>query len=58
MINSMINSDKIETEELNDKADKVEKSEDVTTIIKEYEEIIMYKNQKHCMHRVSSSQSF
>lgn len=36
----MINSEKVETEDLNKKADKVEKSEDAATRIKEYEETI------------------
>ena len=40
LIDSFINSDKMETEELNEKADKVEKSKDVAIIVKEYKEII------------------
>ena len=39
-----MNRDKIETEELNEKADKVENSEDAVTIVEEYEEIIRTKN--------------
>ena len=42
-----MNSDKIEIEELNEKADKVEKSEDAANIIKEYEEIIRTKNKNN-----------
>ena len=38
-----MNSDIIETEEFNEKADKVEKSKDAATIIKQYEEIIRTK---------------
>ena len=40
----MIDSETVETEDLSKKADKVEKSEDVATIIKECEEIIHTKN--------------
>ena len=40
----MINSEKVETEDLSKKADKVEKSKDAATIIKECEEIIDTKN--------------
>ena len=43
LINSLINSHKIETEELNEKADKIEKSEDAADIIKGYEETIRTK---------------
>ena len=42
-----MNSDKIETEELKEKADKVEKSEDAVTIIKECEEIICTKKKNN-----------
>ena len=42
-----MNSDKIETEELKEKADKVEKSEDAVTIIKECEEIIRTKKKNN-----------
>ena len=44
--NSLISSDKIETEEPNEKADKVEKSEDVATIIKGCKLIICTKKKK------------
>ena len=40
LIDSFINSDEMETEELNEKADKVEKSKDVAIIVKEYKKII------------------
>ena len=43
MIDSIFNTDIIETEELNEKADKVEKPEDVAAIIKQYEDIIRTK---------------
>ena len=43
LIDSIINSNIIETKELNEKADKVEKSEDAATIIKQYEETVRTK---------------
>ena len=43
LIDSHVNNDTIETEELNEKADKVEKPEDAANIIKEYEEILRTK---------------
>ena len=43
LIDSLVNNDTIETEELNEKADKVEKPEDAANIIKEYEEILRTK---------------
>ena len=43
LIDSVINKDINETEELNKKADKLEKSEDSATIIKQYAEIIRTK---------------
>ena len=45
MIDSIRNGNKIETEELNETADKIEKSEDAATIT--------YKKEKHCMQRGS-----
>ena len=42
-IDSLCNNDIIETEELNEKADKKEKPEDATPIIKQYEDIICTK---------------
>ena len=42
-IDSLYNNDIIETEELNEKADKKEKPEDATPIIKQYEDIIRTK---------------
>ena len=47
LIDYLMNSDKIEIEELNEKADKVEKSEDAANIMKEYEEIIRTKNKNN-----------
>ena len=44
-MDSLINSDKIETEESNKKVDKVEKFEEAVTIIKECKEIIRKKNE-------------
>ena len=43
MIDSIFDNDITETEELNKKADKVEKPEDAATIIKQYEDIIRTK---------------
>ena len=43
MIDSIVNNDIIETQELNEKADKVEKPEDTATVIKQYEAIIRTK---------------
>ena len=39
----MNNNDLVETDELNKKADKVEKPEDAAAVIKQYEEIIRTK---------------
>ena len=43
MIDSIVNNDIIETKELNEKADKVEKAEDAAAVIKQYEDIIRTK---------------
>ena len=43
MIDSVFNNDIIETEELNEKADKGEKREDAVAIIKKCEDIIRTK---------------
>ena len=43
MIDSIINNDLIETEELNEKSDKAEKPEDAAAVIKQYEDIIRIK---------------
>ena len=43
LIDSIINNGIIQTEELNEKADKVEKPEDAAAIIKQYEGIIRTK---------------
>ena len=51
LIDSIINNDIIETEELNEKADKAEKPEDSAAIIKQYEDIIHTKK-KHYTHSV------
>ena len=44
MVNSIIITDIIETEQLNEKAKKVKKPEDAAAIIKQYEDIIRTKN--------------
>ena len=43
MIDSIINNDLIEAEELNEKSDKAEKPEDAAAIIKQHEDIIHIK---------------
>ena len=43
LVDSLINNEKVETEELNKQADKVGKSEDAATVIKEYKDIIRTK---------------
>ena len=43
LIDSLVNNDTSEMEELNEKADKVEKPEDAPTNIKEYEDLIRTK---------------
>ena len=43
LIKSMVNNDLIETDELNKKADKVEKPENAAAVIKQYKEIIRTK---------------
>ena len=43
LIESMVNNDIIETEELNKMAEEVEKPEDAAAIIKQYEDIIRMK---------------
>ena len=43
LLDSLINNDKTETEELNERAEKVDKPEDAANIIKEYEEILCTK---------------
>ena len=44
LIDYLINSDKIETEELNEKTDKVEKYEDAATIVKSTKKQYIQKN--------------
>ena len=43
LIDSIVNNDIIETQELNEKADKVQKPEDAAAVIKQYEGIIRTK---------------
>ena len=45
LIDTIVNNDIIETEELNEKADRVEKPNDGTDIIKQYEDIIHTKKE-------------
>ena len=53
----MTDSEKDETEKLNEQVDKVEKCEDVAMIIKENEEITRTKKE-HYMYCLSSRQNF
>ena len=46
LIDSIFNNDIIKTEELNEKADKVEKPEGAAAIIKQYEDVIGTKKKK------------
>ena len=58
LIESMVNNDIIETEELNKKAEEVQKPEDAAAVIKQYEDIIGTKKKNIIsIHRVSSSKS-
>ena len=57
LIDSIINNNIIETEELNEKADKAEKPEDAAEIIKQYEDIICTKR-KYYIYSVSSRKKF
>ena len=43
LLDSLVNSDTVETKELNEQAGKVNKPEDATELIKEYEEILKAK---------------
>ena len=43
LTNSIVNNDIIETKELNEKTDKLEKPEDAAVVIKQYEDIIRTK---------------
>ena len=45
LIDTIVNNDIIEAEELNEKADRVEKPNDGTDIIKQYEDIIRTKKE-------------
>ena len=55
-LNSIIDIEKVDTEELNEQADKVENFEDTVIIVKEYEDIIRTKK-KTSMHCLSSRES-
>ena len=46
-IKDQLNGENVEAEDLDEKADKGEKSEDAATIIKDYEEIIHIKKKKN-----------
>ena len=43
MVDSLINNEKVKTEQLNEQLNKVEKSWDTTVIFKEYKDIICNK---------------
>ena len=45
LLNSLINSDTVETKELNEQAEKVNKQEDAAELIKRYEEILKTKRE-------------
>ena len=47
LLDSMATNNAVEIEELNDRAEKVEKPEDAAEIIREYEEIIRAKKKGH-----------
>ena len=57
-IDSIVNKEILETEELNKNAEKVQKPEGAAAIIKQYEDIIRAKsfleNEKYYIHSVSS----
>ena len=55
-LNSITDIEKVDTEELNEQADKVENFEDTVIIVKEYEDIIRTKK-KTSMHCLSSRES-
>ena len=55
-LNSIIDIEKVDTEELNEQADKVENFKDTVIIVKEYEDIIRTKK-KTSMHCLSSRES-
>ena len=46
LVDPVINNEKVETEGLSEQADKVQNSEDATTVIKEYEDIIRNNEKK------------
>ena len=46
LIESMVNNDLVETDELKKKADKVEKPEDAAAVTKQYKDIIRTKKKK------------
>ena len=56
-VNSIIINEIIETEELNEKAEKVEKPGDAAAIIKQDEDIIRTKKEKNYIHSESSRKS-
>lgn len=57
LIDSLIKSEKVETEDLNKQAEILENSEDAATIIKKCEEIIRKKRKKHNFYGASSRKS-
>ena len=61
LIDSIVNNDIIETKELHEKADKVEKPQDAADVIKEYEDIIRTKKKSIisiAYHQVKFSKLF
>ena len=58
LIDSILNNDIIETEELNEKADKVEKPDDATAIIRQYEDIIYTKKKNIIFIAYHQGESF
>ena len=48
-LNSITDIEKVDTEELNEPADKVENFEDIVIIVKEYEDIIRTKKKTLCI---------
>ena len=58
LIDSLIKSEKVETEDLNKQAEILENSEDAATIIKKCDEIIRKKRKKHNFYGASSRKVF
>ena len=52
LIDSLANNDKIETEELSEKVENVDKPEEVASIIKEYEDVFRTKKRASSLSRI------